>query len=181
VSKSFTLDSLPPPSSLPSHQVDKFRPETCCIIGNYYSLKVSPPPPPVPPLISLEGQHEKAVVSFQRALKVDRKYLPAWTLMGHEYVELRNTTAAVQCYRQVPLSLPAIAHSPCRLWRSIEATIAHGMVSVRLTRCYTCTYTPSTTTSVLQHCVQSMRECGVLSVDTSSLSRTPFILSSPLL
>mmetsp|Transcript_1665 Transcript_1665/g.1667 ORF Transcript_1665/g.1667 Transcript_1665/m.1667 type:complete len:374 (+) Transcript_1665:388-1509(+) len=66
-------------------KVDKFRPETCCIIGNYYSLK---------------GQHEKAVINFQRALKVDRKYLPAWTLMGHEYVELRNTAAAVQCYRQ---------------------------------------------------------------------------------
>lgn len=24
----------------------------------------------------------------------------AWTLMGHEFVELRNTSAAVQCYRQ---------------------------------------------------------------------------------
>ena len=23
----------------------------------------------------------------------------AWTLMGHEYMELRNTAAAVQCYR----------------------------------------------------------------------------------
>ena len=26
-------------------------------------------------------------------------YLSAWTLMGHEYMELRNTAAAVQCYR----------------------------------------------------------------------------------
>ena len=26
-------------------------------------------------------------------------YLSAWTLMGHEYMELRNSAAAVQCYR----------------------------------------------------------------------------------
>jgi len=66
-------------------KVDKYRAETCCVIGNYYSLK---------------GQHDKAVLSFQRALKVNRRYLSAWTLMGHEYVELRNTSAAVQCYRR---------------------------------------------------------------------------------
>lgn len=48
------------------------------------------------------------MINFQRALKVDRKYLPAWTLMGHEYVELRNTAAAVQCYRQVNLILVII-------------------------------------------------------------------------
>ena len=46
-----------------------------------------------------QGQHEKAVINFQRALKVDKRCLSAWTLMGHEYVELRNTSAAVQCYR----------------------------------------------------------------------------------
>ena len=34
-----------------------------------------------------------------RALKLDKTYLSAWTLMGHEYMELRNTAAAVQCYR----------------------------------------------------------------------------------
>lgn len=36
---------------------------------------------------------------FQRALRLDFSYLSAWTLMGHEYMELRNTAAAVQCYR----------------------------------------------------------------------------------
>lgn len=29
----------------------------------------------------------------------NKKFLSAWTLMGHECVELRNTSAAVQCYR----------------------------------------------------------------------------------
>ncbi|XP_058084828.1 anaphase-promoting complex subunit 8 [Magnolia sinica] len=64
---------------------DKYRPESCCIIGNYYSLK---------------GQHEKSVLYFRRALKLNRKYLSAWTLMGHEYVEMKNTPAAVDAYRR---------------------------------------------------------------------------------
>eukprot|EP01006_Ploeotia_vitrea_P011532 TRINITY_DN30710_c0_g1_i1.p1 TRINITY_DN30710_c0_g1~~TRINITY_DN30710_c0_g1_i1.p1 ORF type:complete len:551 (+),score=45.36 TRINITY_DN30710_c0_g1_i1:95-1747(+) len=63
---------------------DRFKPQTNCIIGNYYSLK---------------SQHEKAVVYFQRALRVDPMFLSAWTLMGHEYVELKNTQAAVDAYR----------------------------------------------------------------------------------
>ncbi|XP_057857553.1 anaphase-promoting complex subunit 8 isoform X2 [Cryptomeria japonica] len=64
---------------------DKYRPESCCIIGNYYSLK---------------GQHEKAVLYFKRALKLNKNYLSAWTLMGHEYVEMKNTPAAVDAYRR---------------------------------------------------------------------------------
>ncbi|CAM9330514.1 unnamed protein product, partial [Hapterophycus canaliculatus] len=61
------------------------RPETNCIIGNYYSLK---------------GQHEKAVTYFLKALRLDRRCLSAWTLMGHEFVELKNSGAAIESYRQ---------------------------------------------------------------------------------
>ena len=81
---------------------DKFRVETCCIVGislllahlfvtqsdlvgNYYSLK---------------SEHEKAVTYFQKALKLNRNYLAAWTLLGHEYLELKNTHAAVEAYRR---------------------------------------------------------------------------------
>lgn len=64
---------------------DKYRPESCCIVGNYYSLK---------------GQHEKSVLYFRRALKLDKNYLSAWTLIGHEYVEMKNTSAAVDAYRR---------------------------------------------------------------------------------
>ena len=63
---------------------DKFRPETCCVVGNYYSLK---------------SEHEKAVMYFRRALTLDRSFLSAWTLMGHEYIELKNTHAAIESYR----------------------------------------------------------------------------------
>jgi anaphase-promoting complex subunit 8 len=64
---------------------DKFRPETCCVIGNYYSLL---------------SEHEKAVVYFRRALALDRTFLSAWTLMGHEYVEMKNSHAALESYRR---------------------------------------------------------------------------------
>jgi len=85
--------------------IDKFRPETCCVIGNYYSLK---------------AEHEKAVLYFRRALKLNRHFLSAWTLMGHEYVELKNTAAAVDAYRQPSTSTPR--------------TTAHGTASARPTR-----------------------------------------------
>ena len=65
--------------------IDKFRPETCCVVGNYYSLC---------------SQHEKAVMYFRRALTLDRSFLSAWTLMGHEYIELKNHHAAIESYRR---------------------------------------------------------------------------------
>merc|ERR1711971_526109 len=68
-----------------TNMIDKYRTETCCVIGNYYSLR---------------SQHEKAVVYFQRALKLNPGYLSALTLMGHEYMEMKNTNAAIQSYRQ---------------------------------------------------------------------------------
>ena len=64
---------------------DKFRPETCCVVGNYSSLK---------------SEHEKAVMYFRRALTLDRSFTSAWTLMGHEYVEMKNTHAAIESYRR---------------------------------------------------------------------------------
>ncbi|KAJ1864719.1 Anaphase-promoting complex subunit 8 [Coemansia sp. RSA 2703] len=65
-------------------ELDRFRPETCCVIGNYFSLR---------------REHEKAVGYFQRALQLDQNYLAAWTLMGHEYIEMKNTAAAIDAYR----------------------------------------------------------------------------------
>lgn len=63
--------------------------------GNYFSLR---------------RDHEKAITYFRRALKLDRGYLSAWTLMGHEYVEIKNTNAAIASYRRAvgaSLLLPA--------------------------------------------------------------------------
>lgn len=68
-----------------ANDIDKFRPETNCILGNYYSLI---------------SEHEKAVLHFRRALTLDRSFQAAWTLMGHEYIELKNTQAAIESYRR---------------------------------------------------------------------------------
>lgn len=83
--------------------IDKYRPETCCIIGNYYSLR---------------QQRQKAVLYFQRALKLDRSYTSAWTLMGHEYVELKQTESAMEAYRR------AVTVSPkdYRAWYGLGQT-----------------------------------------------------------
>lgn len=55
------------------------------ITGNHYSLR---------------SEHEKAIKYFKRAVQLDRTYLSAWTLMGHEYIELKNSNAAIEAYRR---------------------------------------------------------------------------------
>ncbi|KAL1410905.1 Anaphase-promoting complex subunit 8 [Vanrija albida] len=66
-------------------EIDRNRPEVCCLIGNYYSSR---------------ADHTKAITYFKRALMFNRDYLPAWTLMGHEFVELKNSHAAIEAYRK---------------------------------------------------------------------------------
>lgn len=82
--------------------LDKDRPEVCCLVGRIlpsasYSDRV---------LMqhkgnhySLRAEHEKAIRYFRRATQLDRTYLSAWTLMGHEYVEMKNSHAAIEAYR----------------------------------------------------------------------------------
>lgn len=64
---------------------NKYSAEACCIVGNYYSMK---------------AYHAKAIRYFQRALRLNRRYLSAWTLMGHEFVEMKNIPAAIEAYRK---------------------------------------------------------------------------------
>lgn len=69
-----------------ANATDKYRPESCCIIANYYSLK---------------SQHQLAILYYERALTLDRTCYSAWTLMGHEFIEIKNAHAAIECYRRV--------------------------------------------------------------------------------
>jgi anaphase-promoting complex subunit 8 len=85
------------------HASDKYRPETCCVIGNYFSLR---------------GDHSKAVIYFKRAIKLDRNFLSAWTLMGHEYLEMKNAQAAIESYR----SAVDIDPSDYRAWYGLGQT-----------------------------------------------------------
>lgn len=65
-------------------QLDKFRPETCSIVGNYHALRC---------------EHDVAVTYFRRAIRMNRKHLSAWVLLGHEFLELKNAGAAIEAYR----------------------------------------------------------------------------------
>ncbi|KAI9276753.1 hypothetical protein BDA99DRAFT_474591 [Phascolomyces articulosus] len=74
--------------SVLAHQctrIDKYRPETCCIVANYHSAR---------------GEIPESVEYFKRALALDRNYHLAWTLLGHDYIELKNMHAAIECYRR---------------------------------------------------------------------------------
>ncbi|KAI7874322.1 TPR-like protein [Lichtheimia hyalospora FSU 10163] len=66
-------------------RIDRYRPETCCIVANYYSIT---------------REIAESVEYFKRALKLDRNYHLAWTLLGHDYIEMKNTNAAIECYRR---------------------------------------------------------------------------------
>lgn len=54
---------------------DKYIPETCCVLGNFYSSM---------------GDHINSAKYFQRAIQLNRNFLAAYTLLGHELLELKN-------------------------------------------------------------------------------------------
>ncbi len=61
-----------------------------------------------------QGHHERAVLYFQRALKLNRRFLFAWTLMGHGFLEMKNTGAAIEVGRSV--CVRACVHGRARAW-----------------------------------------------------------------
>jgi anaphase-promoting complex subunit 8 len=56
---------------------------TC--LGNYYACI---------------KEHQKALEYFNRALKLNHKSASTLIVMGHEYLEISNTHAAIECYRR---------------------------------------------------------------------------------
>lgn len=120
------------------------------------------------PLCGSEGKFIRlalqAVMYFRRALKLNPNYLSAWTLMGHEYVEMKNTPAAIgEAHFAVVLEMLALSFgdsmrcmaADCRLLNddidpahlqrhteerltSAPATTGHGTAWARPTSCCTC-------------------------------------------
>lgn len=64
---------------------DPFAVDTCCVVGNYYSIK---------------GNHDRAVLFFERATRLAPNYALGYTLAGHEHVERRAMGRALQSYRK---------------------------------------------------------------------------------
>lgn len=164
----------------------------CCTPGNYYSLR---------------GEHEKAVINFGRALTVDRwvvwmrrggrrrvrgathrgarlchrvrNCLSAWTLMGHEFVEMKNTPAATQVYRIAVdinpndyrawyVQVVCRSGATCGCHRSLVraalpflCSYGTGTALGKRTSCFACSTTRWTTTARRQRCARLIRACGV--------------------
>ncbi|KAI3631955.1 hypothetical protein MIR68_009791 [Amoeboaphelidium protococcarum] len=97
----FVQDDSAALSTLAHHLVknldpQSLRPETCFVLGNYFSMK---------------GLSANAILMFDRAVKlfgadnqyrsaIDLQAASAYTLMGHEYIEARNTDAALDSYQK---------------------------------------------------------------------------------
>lgn len=176
-------------------KVDKYRPETCVIVGNYYSLKT---------------QRTRAIQYFQRALKLNRNYTSAWTLMGHEYVELKvscRVYVRMACELSVTVAMTidvcslappsdddhcspdsftsSFIHRTLRpLWKpterlsmSIPRTFERGTVWAKRTSFFKCISTHCFTTRKRHPSVRTMLACGVpwvvLTLDWDE-SRMPF-------
>lgn len=56
-----------------------------CFLGNLYSIK---------------SDHSKSVLYFKKAVRMNPFHVTAWTLLGHEYIEMKNAFAAIISYRQ---------------------------------------------------------------------------------
>jgi tetratricopeptide (TPR) repeat protein len=66
-------------------EISQFCPETWIVVGNCYSL---------------QREHEVALKFFNRAIQLDNNYAYAYTLCGHEYVDMESYQQARSCYNQ---------------------------------------------------------------------------------
>jgi anaphase-promoting complex subunit 8 len=86
-------------------QIDKFRPETLTVSGNFFAIN---------------GKHEEAVAQFAMALRFDSSFTFAWTLIGHEFVELENISAAIAAYTKAYEANPRDFRALYGLGRAFE-------------------------------------------------------------
>ena len=111
----YVTDSRTKLSKLAHHflQVDKERPEVCCLVGKRHLLDhkrgnmITMCFRPQGNHYSLKAEMEKAIQYFRRATELNQSYLSAWTLMGHEYIEVKNSHAAIESYRRAIGACPS--------------------------------------------------------------------------
>ncbi|KAF1742180.1 hypothetical protein MXB_3101 [Myxobolus squamalis] len=66
----------------------RYRPETCYAID------------PLGNLYNLANLHSEAALYFQQSLLLNSNYTQAWTLLGHEFIELKNIPSAMASYKR---------------------------------------------------------------------------------
>ncbi|KAK0416164.1 hypothetical protein QR680_012323 [Steinernema hermaphroditum] len=67
------------------YKTHKYTFEVCCIVANYYSLR---------------REHDKAIAFMQRAIRMNPLAASPWVLVGHEFMEVKNSSAACLAYRK---------------------------------------------------------------------------------
>ncbi|TKR77140.1 hypothetical protein L596_018163 [Steinernema carpocapsae] len=67
------------------YKTHKYTFEMCCILGNYYSLR---------------REHDKSIGFLQRAIRLNPFSVSPWILVGHEFMEVKNSSAACMAYRK---------------------------------------------------------------------------------
>lgn len=68
----------------------RYRPQTCFAIGNLYNMAC---------------QHHESALYFQQSVILNSGYTEAWTLLGHQFVEIRNLPSSLVCYKKA-IGLP---------------------------------------------------------------------------
>ena len=56
-----------------------------------------------------QGESKKAIEFFDKALKIDEMYLPAWNDKGVAYMELKKYVQALDCFQRVGYLNPGIS------------------------------------------------------------------------
>lgn len=97
-------------------RIDPFTTEANACIANAFSAR---------------EQHPKAILYFTRALRLNPDHLNSWSLIGHEYCEMKSIDKAMQAYR-FALS---INKRDCRAWiglgNTFETIMSSPNVNVR--------------------------------------------------
>lgn len=66
------------------YSLDPFSAQANVAVGNYYAVM---------------RKRDRSVYYFKRAVHIDPTLVSAWTLLGHEYLEVKNPNAAAEAYR----------------------------------------------------------------------------------
>lgn len=99
-------------------RVDSLTPEANSCIANSYSAR---------------EQHTKAILYFTRALRLNPDHLNSWTLIGHEYLEMKSIDKASQAYHNAI----SINKKDCRAWLGLGNTFETIMGSPNVVNpCY---------------------------------------------
>ncbi|PWN21088.1 TPR-like protein [Microstroma glucosiphilum] len=59
--------------------------EVCCVVGNHFYY---------------QSDHTRAIEAFKRAIRLDPTCIAAWILLGHTFLEIKNSGAAGEMYRR---------------------------------------------------------------------------------